>query len=479
MSEKPKTSLVRRNALLIAVAGWLMASFATAQLRVPIPTFTSRASPPNIIGGFPTTVLVTLSAPWPSATTIALTSSLPAVASVPPTVAVPAGSSSFSYTVSTSPVGTDTSVQISARVVTITGGVAVPGRATLSVLAPVLMSLALDRSSVPGGVAMVLSSTLGTTWPPAMVTVMSGGVVSISGPAPSGLSIALASSDPAATVPSSVVIPANGTTAHFPITTTTVATPRIAQISAQLGTVMKSAPLEILLTVIGASVSPTSVDAGQSLTGSVALSGPAPSGGAVVTLAVHESINPDSCHPSQISGYPLQLTVPAGSTSATFPISTHGTAFLTDSFALSGLRDSTLIASYGGSARSNTFKVVPPASNPAVEVPAQIKGGTTAAGKIKLDRPPLSNTCGTYVFWLGTNGAAAQVPFTVIFPVGASVGASEAGFSITTTPVESNQPIALSVTGTFVTTASVFSSIPVNIPINIVQPQPVTFVVTP
>jgi trimeric autotransporter adhesin len=261
MFDKPKSSLICRNAGLMATAGWLIASFAVAQTRLPRPDQlpstivrpTVKVSPPEITGGTgPINVVVPLPAPSTAAVTVTLTSSLPAVTYVPSTVFVPAGASSFSYTVRTVPVATDTSVQISARVF----NVAIPGSvATLRVLAPVLVSLVLSPTSKTGGAPLTKSSTQDSCVgnlpyePICMFTYSLSGMVRLSGFAPAGglgFSVVLASSNPAATVPSSVVIPANWIRFNFPITTTAVSAPTVAQISARLGTIVKSAPLEIL-----------------------------------------------------------------------------------------------------------------------------------------------------------------------------------------------------------------------------------------
>jgi hypothetical protein len=199
-------------------------------------------------------VVVTLPAPAPAAGTVTLTSSVPAATDPLPTVFVSAGASSFSYTVRPVPVATDTLVQISAGQISARGLVAIPDSvATLRVLAPVLVSLVLEPSSGIGGAPLTASNASGSC-----VGVSPGvqicpleysleGRVTLSGVAPAGgVSVLLASSNPVATVPSSLVIPANFRSFTFPITTTTVSAPAVAQISARLGTITKSAPLQVL-----------------------------------------------------------------------------------------------------------------------------------------------------------------------------------------------------------------------------------------
>lgn len=133
----------------------------------------------------------------------------------------------------------DTSVQISARV----SNVAVPGVATLRVLAPVLVSLAINPPSAAGG-----ASQLRLLYEPFSI-LSPMGIVTMNEPASTqGVSVVLASSDPAATVPSSVVIlPADGRFGYFPITTRTVLVTTVAEISARLGTTTQSRRLTIVL----------------------------------------------------------------------------------------------------------------------------------------------------------------------------------------------------------------------------------------
>ena len=72
-------------------------------------------SPSPVVGGTPSTGTVTLSGPAPSGgATLALTSSNPAVASVPTSVTVAGGAKTATFTVTTKRVKTSTSVTISA-----------------------------------------------------------------------------------------------------------------------------------------------------------------------------------------------------------------------------------------------------------------------------------------------------------------------------------------------------------------------------
>src|SRR5439155_1327587 len=123
-------------------------------------------------------------------------------ASVPSSVAVPAGATTATFTVSTSPVTASTTVTISAAY----GGVS--KSATLTVMPPPLptvFSLTLNPTSVIGG----LQTSTGT--------------VTLGAPAPAGgAQVMLSSSNGAASVPSSVTVPAGATSATFAVSTSVV-----------------------------------------------------------------------------------------------------------------------------------------------------------------------------------------------------------------------------------------------------------------
>jgi hypothetical protein len=189
-----------------------------------------------------------------------------------------------------------------------------------------LTSLTLNPTTVVGGAQ---SST---------------GTVTLSGPAPSaGAQVTLVSDNGAASVSSSVTVPAGAPSATFPVNTTAVAAPIAITISASYGGVSKSATLTVtpspLPTLSSLTLNPTSVIGGaQSSTGTVTLSGPAPAGGAQVTLASNNG-------PASV---PSSVTVPAGATSATFTVGTS-IVVVSTSVAIS--------ASYNGATQTATLSV--------------------------------------------------------------------------------------------------------------------------
>jgi trimeric autotransporter adhesin len=194
--------------------------------------------------------------------------------------------------------------------------------------AATLSSLTLSPTTVVGGAQ---SST---------------GTVTLSGPAPTGgAQVALASDNAAASVPSSVTVPAGATNATFPVNTAAVAASTTVTISASFGGVTQTAPLTVtpppppLPTVSSLTLNPASVVGGlQSSTGTVTLSGPAPAGGAQVALASDNAA----------ASVPSSVTVPAGASSATFTVSTSAVLVSTSV---------TISASYNGTTQTATLTV--------------------------------------------------------------------------------------------------------------------------
>jgi hypothetical protein len=200
----------------------------------PAPTLTSLTlNPTTVVGGQSATGTVTLSGPAPAGgVVVALSSSNPAVAQVPPSgnVTVPAGATSVIFTVATSAVNTSTSVVISAAYSGVTR------TASLTVTPPppppaTLTSLTLSPSGVIGGIQS------------------SSGTVTLSGPAPAGgVVVALSSSNPgAAQVPGSVTVPTGATSASFTVTTSVVLISTSVQISASYNGTTRAAILDVLL----------------------------------------------------------------------------------------------------------------------------------------------------------------------------------------------------------------------------------------
>jgi hypothetical protein len=286
-----------------------------------------------------------------------------------------------------------------------------------------LSSVSLSPTSVTGG-----NSSTGT--------------VTLSGPAPTGgAQVSLSSSNTAvARVPSSVMVAAGATSASFTVSTSAVTSPTTVSISASCGGASRSASLTVTPvpppapTLSSLTLNPTSVMGGKSSTATVILSGPAPAGGAQVSL---------SSSNTAAARVPSSVTVAAGATSATFTVSTSAVASSTAVI---------ISAAYKGATRSASLTVVPapppPPPPPTLASltldPSSVIGGLQSSrGTVTLTRPALSG--GAQVL-LSTSNGAASVPFSVFIPA----GASSATFTINTAIVliSTSSTISASYNGT-------------------------------
>jgi hypothetical protein len=232
---------------------------------------------------------------------------------------------------------------------------------------PALIGFSVSPTSVSGGTPATGTVTLGSAAP-------TGGVA-----------VSLSSNLPgSASVPATVTVPAGATTASFTVTTFPVDN-TTAQLVASLGDAILFAPLSITrassTTLTSVTLSPTTVVGGASSTGTVRLSGAAPSGGAVVTLSDN----------SAAATVPASVTVPAGSTSRTFTVTTS---------AVSSTTAVSVSASYVGSTASATLTVNPPAGSGALPAPSPVSPAADAR----------FNQGQTIVFdWSDVAGAASYV----------------------------------------------------------------------
>ena len=282
----------------------------------PLSVSSLTLNPSTLTSGAPSTGTVTLNAAAPSGgTVVTLKSSNTAAATVPASVTVPAGSTSATFTVSTSAVTTSTSVSVTA---TYSGS---SQSATLTV-AP------LSVSSVTLNPATVTSGTPST------------GTVTLNAAAPSGGTVVTlkSSNTAAATVPASVTVPAGSTSTTFTVSTSAVTTSTSVSITATYSSSSQSATLTVApLSVLSLTLNPATVTSGTPSTGTVTLNAAAPSGGTVVTLTSSNTA---------AATVPASVTVSAGSTSATFTVTT---LTVTTSTTVN------VTASYSGSSQSATL----------------------------------------------------------------------------------------------------------------------------
>ena len=225
----------------VAVSGLLvLASLLVPDLlpAPPNPISSLSLTPTSVLGGGSSSGTVTLGSPAPTGgAVVALSTSNANVASLPPSVTVPAGQSSATFSITTSPVGASSAVTITASYLSGSRS------ATLTVTPAVLTAVSVAPASVAGGTP-------------------STGTVSFNGSAPAaGRIVTLSSSNSsAATVPATVT--AFSSSATFSVTTLAVGASTNVTITAVYGGVTKTAILTVTPAPpaqAGITVNPTTV----------------------------------------------------------------------------------------------------------------------------------------------------------------------------------------------------------------------------
>ena len=265
-------------------------------------------------------------------------------------------------------------------------------RAPSASAAVTLSALALNPTSVTGG------------------TQSSTGTVTLSGSAPAGGAVVTLSSNntAAARVPASVTVAAGATTASFTVSTSAVSAGTAVTIGAAYGGTTRTATLTVnpaappSVTLSSLTLYPTTVTGGtQSSTGTVTLSGAAPSGGAVVSL---------SSNNTGAARVPASVTVAAGATTASFTVNTS--AVITSTTV-------TITASYAGATRTAALTVKPvllPTIASLALNPSSVVGGLQSSlATVTLSAPA---PAGGASVALTRSNSPASIPASVTVPAG-------------------------------------------------------------
>jgi thermitase len=249
----------------------------------------------TLTSGSSTTARLFLSGPAPQpGAVIHLSSSDTTLVTVPDDVIIPAGLFTGTFSLTTQPVSTSTPLVISATYGDLTRTVdltLVPERTNPS-------AVTLSPSSVTGGGSVQGRVTLGAAAPKG------------------GIEVLLSANDAAiAGIPDRVTVPAGARSAIFPIKTQAVREATPVLITATRKVISVSSTLTVLAPVLTQlTMRPALVRRGNKIVGQVTLSGPAPAGGTEVALA---------CDNPGVATVPTSVTVPAGLSTATFPVSTQ------------------------------------------------------------------------------------------------------------------------------------------------------------
>ena len=253
-------------------------------------------APGSVVGGSSTvaTGTVTFNGPAPGAgEAIKLVSSNPKLAIVPPSVRLLSAKTSVAFAVVHKPVTSSTTVTVTATY----GTKSLTASITLTPFE--VQSVSMSPSSVTGG-----GKSTGTVTLNAAPGTSSGAIL-----------VKLSSSSKSVTVPLTVSIPVGKTSGTFLASTSVTAATSTATITATYGSTSAQATLTVVPpTISSLSVSPTSVkgSSAAAVTGTVTLSGVAPTGGVVVSL---------SSSAANAGSVPASVTVPAGKSTVTFKVS--------------------------------------------------------------------------------------------------------------------------------------------------------------
>ncbi len=356
-------------------------------------------SPVTVTPPASSTCTLQLSGDAPTGGASVLLSASPADVTIPTSLAIPAGSISATFMVTPLAVTNPTAVNLTASYLNANEGFGL----TIDPPPPALTGIAASPGTIVGGQA-------------------ASGLITLSLPAGNGGAVvSLSSSNPSvAAVPASVTVSPGSTTAAFTVQTASVSGKTPAVITGTYSGVSLTANLSVIPELSGISVSPNNVVGPTSSTGTVTLASPAGSGGAIINLTSSNIL---------LAAVPASVTVPQGSTTATFPVTTL--SVLTTSLA-------TLSASYSGAVVA-TGLTINPRPHPLTGItisPTTIQSGKTATGTVTLGGPA---GAGGVVINLISSNDIVTVPLSVTV----AQGATSASFTATAGKVAKNTTVGI------------------------------------
>jgi dipeptidyl aminopeptidase/acylaminoacyl peptidase len=382
-------------ALLNQVSG---VEVASNPFNVSIPVASLVLDPNSVVGGNWLTGSVTLSAPAPATGLgLKLTSNNPK-ATVPGLLEFSAGATTATFTVNTTGVA-------KLSTATITAGFGnLSQSATLSIFPTTLGALGISPASSEGGQ-------------------LEWGVAALDGLAPEGgIVVSLKSSDPIATVPASVSIPAGQQSTLFKIATVGVKVKTTVLITgAYKGVTQSSSFVLNPNTISSVGIVPDVVFGGTSCTGAFAIQGTAPPGG--------ESVKLVSNSPAVI--VPASVLIPGGKSSGTFSVRT---------VPVTAQAIATVTLTCGGTPVTTYVVVNPPKLASLTLKPTSVKGGKNSIGTVTFGSPAPR---GGLAISLASSDSSATTPKSVTIPP----GATSATFTVRTSKVSS--PTTATITATY------------------------------
>lgn len=228
------------------------------------------------------------------------------------------------------------------------------------------------------------------------------------------LAVTLSSSGSFLSVPTNVYIAGGTKSGTFPISTSAIAVTKSATITGTVSGQSKKVNVTVEAPVLASlTLLPKSLAGGNSSVASVGLTGSAPSGGVVVELKSTKSV----------VNVPSVITIPAGYSGVSFPISTAGVTNLT----------TTLISATAAKATKTATLTVKPAVIAGISLsPNSVVGGNSTGLRVYLNG--VAPASGFDVTLSSTSSAISNMSPSITVPAGSST----AGMLLTTNSVSAD-----------------------------------------
>jgi len=351
-------------------------------LQVKTPVITAISIPASLYGIQLGTGTITIYGHAPDGFTVQLSSSTPFL-TVPATVSFATGASTATFAYTTGDPAATTTASLSAMA----GGKSVTTKVVIK--ANLIKSMVVAPNKVVGGSTTPVTGTVTLTAAPYRAVVIPLLTDDEGGPT---------------SVPATVTIDANATSATFPVTHRPVQVVTPTLVTATRLNAIKSAALTLTsVSLSSVTISPKSVVGGSStiVTGTVSLTSPALAN-TTITLVSSNSA----------ASVPGNVTIPAGAKTATFPVTTSYVP--TDkAILITAIADGHRVV---GSLVITQNKILSLRLSP-----TQVVGGsiTVVTGAITLASAVRTDTAVTLA---SDDSAAASLPATVVVPAGQRVG---------------------------------------------------------
>jgi hypothetical protein len=315
-------------------------------------------NPSAVTGGVSSTATIQFDTIAPTGgATVSLTSNKTA-ATIQSSVVIPVGQSTVTVPIKTVPVVSDTPVTITAKYL------ASSNTGVLTVLAPQVLTVTLTKNEIVGGNGV-------------------NGMISLTGNVAKTVLVNLASSDPITVQVPALVSVTTGKQAVFGVKTIGVGAATTVTISANVtgGATQTTTLLVDPASLVSFAFAPTTILAGQNITGVLTLNGLSPTGGSTATLS---------------SGNPGAVIVPG---SVSFASQSQQLRFTAATGGVDTSTTVTVTATYNGGSKTASVTVVPAILIISLTTTTPAPGATFAFINVRLNGPagpsgtPVKITC--------------------------------------------------------------------------------------